>query len=176
MRPALTNLMMICTCTNKGRFLVMIHAFVQCRARNVVKGPGRPYAFRGEKRACFWKVVRHLNGNRFRKTFRLSCYQFRTLAGRLRPKLDRNRSMADRASGLLQAEVKTAVPLRFLSGGSYHDLCLIFNLQSSSIYDIFRRTLNALLSSFKLPGIPEDVDNLKRWRSNSSYHVLVVVH
>ena len=76
--------------------------------------------------------------------------------------LDRNKVMADRASGLLQAEVKTALLLRILSGGSYHDLSLIFNIQSSSLYDVFHRTLKALLSTFKLPGIPEDIDELKK--------------
>ena len=162
MRSALAKLIMIGTCAKKVRLLVMIQAFLQCRARNLMKGPGRPYALHGEKRACFWNVVKPLTGLRFRKTFRLTCYQLRTLVARLRPKRDHNRVMASRASGLLQAEIKTAVLLRFLSGGNHHDLCLLFNLQSSSLYDIFRRTLSTLLSSFELPGIPEDVDKLKK--------------
>ena len=148
--------------TRHGKLLVLLTAFVQYRKSASKKKSGRPYALQRNARPWFWKIVRHINGKQFRKTFRLTCYQFRTLVGRLRPMLNRNKVMADRASGLLQAEVKTALLLRIISGGNYHDLCLLFNIQSSSLYDVFRRTLTALLESFKLPGIPEDVDELKK--------------
>ena len=128
------------------------------------------------KSPFFWKIVKQIDNKLFKRTFRLSCYQFRVLVGRLRPILDRNRVMADRPSGLIQAEVKTALLLRLLSGGNYNELSLIFSIQTSSFYDVFRRTLDALLKTLKLPGLTEVVEELKKigWISNSLVHAVVL--
>lgn len=140
------------------------------------KRVGSPFALRREKIPCFWKIVKHIANKQFKRTFRLSCYQFRVLAGRLRPILDRNRVMADRASGLIQADVKTALLLRVIFGENYNNISLIFSTRTSYLYDVFRRALDALLKTLKLSGLTENVEELKKMAldSNSLVHVVVL--
>lgn len=118
------------TARRKGKLLILVAAYDRYQKLCSAKLWGRPFPLREKNRPCFWKVLKHVTRKQFKRTFRLTCYQFRVLVGRLRPMLDRNRRMADRASGLLQAEIKIALLLRILSGGSYYDLSLIFIIQT----------------------------------------------
>jgi hypothetical protein len=53
--------------------------------------------------------------------------------------------------GLISGEVKVAVSLRILAGGSYLDLAPLFDVSTGHIYSIFNQFLQWVLSAFEFP-------------------------
>ena len=58
-------------------------------------------------------------------------------------------------------ETSLAVTLRMLAGGSYLDMQTSYRIRPSTIYRVFHRTCDALMSVLHLPGLPTTVNGLE---------------
>jgi hypothetical protein len=65
--------------------------------------------------------------------------------------------------GLIPGEIKTAISIRILAGGSYLDLMPLFDVSVASIYTIFNEFLDWVLMTFEFP-LPRYLHN-KNWRA-----------
>lgn len=63
----------------------------------------------------------------------------------------RNAASLQRRGGLISGEVKAAISLRLLAGGSYLDLAPLFSVSGSYIYIIFDEFLQWVLKAFEFP-------------------------
>ena len=63
----------------------------------------------------------------------------------------RNSASLQRRGGLISGEVKAAISLRLLAGGSYLDLAPLFAVSGSYIYAIFDDFLDWILEAFQFP-------------------------
>lgn len=52
----------------------------------------------------------------------------------------------------MQSAVNLAITLRMLSGGSYHDLMMLFRIGRFTAYDILASTTDAVIAELSLPG------------------------
>ncbi len=58
---------------------------------------------------------------------------------------------SDRRKGTVSGEIKVALSLRMLAGGSYLDLVPLFNVSVSGLYLIFGEFLDWVLAPFEFP-------------------------
>lgn len=93
----------------------------------------------------------------FERMFRLDCASFDELVEILDPVLKKNEDFAIRSSGSpIRTETRLAVTLRWLSGGSYIDICFAWGISKSSFYSdhgVLWPTISALDQVLKL-GVP----------------------
>jgi len=88
--------------------------------------------------------VRARYGNHFERAMRMSEDAFHGLVGVLRPRLPRRG---------VSAEVRTALSLRYLGGGSYVDICAAFIVHPSTVYRALWDVVDAVNCS---PGLALD--------------------
>ena len=105
-----------------------------------------------------------ISDHHFRRQFRMTRRVFDNLCNLLclaagektfRPEstisYTRNSASLQCRGGLIPGEVKTAISLRLLAGGSYLDLMPLFNVSVSHIYVIFDEFLEWVLKAFNFP-------------------------
>ena len=97
------------------------------------------------RRPSFIRATRCLSEKKFMRYFRVSRYAFRKLLALVRPALTKSAEMARRSSGgVIMPDVRLAVTLRMLAGGSYIDCALLFNIEDSTLCKIFHETVQSL--------------------------------
>jgi hypothetical protein len=80
---------------------------------------------------------------------------FTSLLEVLLPDLQRDAAMVLRSSGWrIDPEIRLALTLRILAGGSYLDSMMLFGISLSSCYATFYGTIESNLSRLELPGLP----------------------
>jgi hypothetical protein len=68
--------------------------------------------------------------------------------------LTRDMGMASRSSGgRVKPEVRLELTIRMLSGASYLDMMMPFRVASSTIYDVFHRTIVSIIRRIASPGL-----------------------
>jgi hypothetical protein len=100
----------------------------------------------------------------FRRQFRMSREVFNNLCsllcvaageGTFRPENSvistHNAASLEGRGGLIPGEIKTALSIRLLAGGSYLDLMPLFDVSVASIYAIFNEFLDWVLQAFSFP-------------------------
>lgn len=100
----------------------------------------------------------------FRKQFRMNRNTFSNLCNVLSAAVgestfrsessvlsSRNAASLIHRGGLIPGEVKTAISIRFLAGGSYLDLIPLFDVSQSRVYVIFDQFLDWVLKAFEFP-------------------------
>lgn len=105
-----------------------------------------------------------ISDSHFRKQFRMSRDAFHNLCTLLRISVGegvfrsedmvistRNSASLDARGGLIPGEIKTALSLRLLAGGSYLDLMPLFDVSVARIYVIFDEFLDWVLKAFAFP-------------------------
>jgi hypothetical protein len=106
-------------------------------------------------RLCLSTVVRDLIESEFRRVFRMQKSAFISLLEVLLPDLQRDAAMALRSSGgCIDSEIRLALTLRILAGGSYLDSMILFGISRSSCYATFHGTIESILSRLKLDKLP----------------------
>ncbi len=73
----------------------------------------------------------------------------------LQKSLSRNNTMARKSSrGFISPDVRLAITLRLLAGGSYFDVMITFRVGRSTCFFVFRDTLQSIDNLLRLPGLP----------------------
>jgi hypothetical protein len=135
--------------------IVLSTATILC-APAIRKRVRRPAAVR-RQRCRFETVVQYPSPHDFTRCFRMPRNVFYKLLSLLKPRLMRNANMGRRSSGgIIEPAVRLAMFLRILSGASYLDLEIAFRVGRSTIYSVFLSTLNVVLSTIPMPGVPVD--------------------
>ena len=77
---------------------------------------------------------------------------------------DLGKLMAIRSSGsYVNSRAMLAMTMRFLAGGSVHDICLVHGVADSTFYECIWKVMDSLDSHLELDGIdPSDVESLRR--------------
>jgi len=118
-----------------------------------------------EKRRVTWTgFCNRVSDSHFRRQFRMSRRAFSNLCSTLsacigehtfRPEdglySTSNAESLQRRGGLVPGEVKVAISLRILAGGSYLDLSPLFEVSSAHIYQIFEQFLDWVLKALEFP-------------------------
>jgi hypothetical protein len=133
-----------------------------------------------EKTRPTWTgLCNRVSDTHFRRQFRMSrntftnlCIAINTAVGELtfRPEqkvlsTSNSASLCNRG-GLIPGEIKTAISIRILAGGSYLDLMPLFDVSVASIYTIFNEFLEWVLTTFQFP-LPRYLHD-KNWRALNS--------
>ena len=85
---------------------------------------------------------------------------FMLLLSRLNHHLVRDKYQATRSrGGVIQPNVRLAITLCLLAGGSYLDQIMFWGVSRSCIFKIFMETLAAVKFELKMPGTPFDDQN-----------------
>ena len=82
--------------------------------------------------------------------FRMDQPTFAYLVGALRPGIDRNFVQAERAGGYISPELRVAMTIRWLAGGSYLDLKVHMGVATSTFYDIAEDVYDAIIETFPI--------------------------
>ena len=99
-------------------------------------------------RPNFWEATKARPNREFRIAFRMHRLDYRHLVDKVRVKLTANAVMADLRNGPIEPEVRIAIVLRILSGASYLDLMLLWQLGRSTVYNVFHSTVVVLNQTF----------------------------
>ena len=104
-----------------------------------------------------------LADKQFRRAFRMKREIFMSLVCDLQYRLQRNELQGRLSSGdVVRPDVRLAITLRLLAGGTYHDQMMTWNVGRSSTVDVFLDTLSAVREEISTPGIPfSDIPALK---------------
>ena len=103
------------------------------------------------RRRTFTEVTRNLTDRKFLRYFRTSRSGFRKLLDLISSDLTRSEAMGRRSSGgIVDPDVRLAIPLRILAGASYLDCSLAFSVEDSTVVKIFHETLQALTRVLKI--------------------------
>ena len=96
--------------------------------------------------ATFEKLDSKLTEWEFKRTFRLSRTVFNEVHGRIEHRLQCNETQRKNASGgtVVDTRIKLMIALRYLAGGSYLDLRLLFEVPTPSLYRIVRKVVDAV--------------------------------
>jgi hypothetical protein len=63
----------------------------------------------------------------------------------------------------VESAVRLALTLLILSGGSHHDLAMLFRIATVTVYSVFHATIDAINNLLSLPGVPlEDAADLRK--------------
>jgi hypothetical protein len=86
----------------------------------------------------------------FTRMFRMDPLTFAYLVGALSPRIDRNFVQAERAGGYISPELRVAMTIRWLAGGSYLDLKVHMGVATSTFYDIAEDVCDAIIETFPI--------------------------
>jgi DDE superfamily endonuclease len=119
----------------------------------------RPHARRSRlhvrERVSVEHAFRYFNDIEFTRALRMGRPAFFELVRKLKPGLERDARQGARSSaGRIEPDVRLAVTIRMLAGGSVWDLMQVFGLGRSTTYDIFHATLDVIMFAMQLPGLP----------------------
>ena len=118
-----------------------------------------------EKTRPTWAGFCHrISDSHFRRQFRMTrnafthlCSLISTVVGpdQFRPEIggtsSRNSASLLNRGGLIPGEIKVAISIRILAGGSYLDLMPLFDVSVSTLYVIFDQVLDWVLRTLRLP-------------------------
>ena len=120
----------------------------ELRAEYRDMGTNRPRQSPIERQRLSWSAFRtkKIREKSFTRTFRMDPDAFSKLCEELRPLLQKNEEMAARSTpgGAISPEVRLAISLRYLAGGSYLDLCDIYNCARSTMYEVVWDTVDSI--------------------------------
>ncbi|CAJ1934612.1 unnamed protein product [Cylindrotheca closterium] len=120
-------------------------------------------------RPTFDQFTATISASHFRKMFRMTQSMFATLCAticnEIGPEVFRSESFLsqrreriygsqeprEQAVAPVSGEIRVAIGLRMLAGGSYLDLVPLFRVSSSQLYDVFDTFLVWILATFKFP-------------------------
>jgi hypothetical protein len=130
----------------------------RARPRRYRKGPNKD-----EERGFALRKVDKLTNNQFSRMFRMSREGFENLLDLISPFMhDTDEELAIRAHGYsISKRTKLYTTLRWLSGGSYVDICFAWDVSSSAFYHsdyergILWPTIEAIDAAFEI-GLPLD--------------------
>lgn len=113
----------------------------------------------------FEHLTDHLSDDQFKGNFRLSREGFRLLLKLLRPWIskfaeeDKEKEVQQHLSGnYIQAEIRVAVFLRMMAGGSAHDISLAYRIGESSVYQVFQKLLEVVCERLPFESFPDSSD------------------
>jgi DDE superfamily endonuclease len=107
-----------------------------------------------------------LSSLHFRRMFRMTLEAFNDLCKRISRKvgddvfrseeflLENEQGVVDRMIPFIPGEIKVAISIRMLAGGSYLDLVPLFEVSTSHLYSIFHTFLAWMLKTFQFPLVP----------------------
>ena len=108
-----------------------------------------------EKIRLTWQSFKHaISAVHFRRMFRMNYDCFDDSCRKISAKIGTNvfkAESSDCRSGTVCGEIKLALSLRMLAGGSYLDLVPLFNVSVSGLYLIFGEFLDWVLATFEFP-------------------------
>ncbi len=111
-------------------------------------------------RVRFGITTKHLSEEEFLHCFRLSRRSFNKLLMLLLPNLQRDEDQARRSStGAIAPATRLAITLRVLAGGLHHDQMLSWRVGRSTLYAIFKDTIQAVNKVLHMPGVPLDSED-----------------
>jgi hypothetical protein len=115
-------------------------------------------------RPTWMEYCNRVPASHFRKQFRMTRDAFTNLCSRLRDAVGeakfrpenaliqtRNSASLFRRGGLIPGEIKVALSIRLLAGGSYLDLMPLFDVSTPRIYVILDEFLDWVLTAFSFP-------------------------
>lgn len=112
-----------------------------------------------------WRNHLRVEGPRkFRRMYRMEVEQFEELFNLVRPALEtQDVVQAERSSGSeVCAEVRLAITLRYLAGGSYLDVCSNFGVSNAEFYRSVWRCVDAINDTFPIDFPIDDEEELTR--------------
>lgn len=125
-------------------------------------------------RVAFALFVEKTSAQHFRRMFRMPLESFNALCNRIVVAVGEDTFQPESKLFLsgsnewtvppIQGEVKVAVSIRMLAGGSHLDLILLFDISSGYIYVLFKQFLDWVLATLKFP--------LVEWLVNRKWDVL----
>lgn len=112
----------------------------------------------------FWKnisfkdITKALGPEKFKRVYRMSVQCFKLLLNAVRDLLQRpfKRGTAYRRC-TVPPEIRLALTLRVLAGGSCSDLMLAYRVQEKTVRSIFQDTCRILMSRLRLKGFPSTI-------------------
>jgi hypothetical protein len=112
-------------------------------------------------------VVPSLSDQEFQICFRMARDASGALVALLRSSLERDELQGARGGGSrVFPEVRLAITLCLLAGGAHWDLMSLFQVGRSSVYNVLHRTVDAIVTTMKLPGVPMDKQDALRQLAN----------
>lgn len=103
----------------------------------------------------FATVTRIYSDKDFARAFRVSRKSFAVLLHATEGRLVKDVEMGERSGRTtISADMRLGITLRVLSGASYLDLMLAFQIQSATVYQVFHHGCEVLMGVLKLPGFP----------------------
>lgn len=102
------------------------------------------------------------NESMFRRAFRMDQRMFEVLVDIVRDDITKDEEMGKRSGRTtLPPDIKVAVFLRMMAGGSYLDMPTSYRIGTSSAHAIFNSVLEAVNRRIQLPGLPKSRAALK---------------
>jgi hypothetical protein len=86
----------------------------------------------------------------FSRMFRMDPLTFAYLVVALSPRIDRNFVQAENAGGYISPELRVAMTIRWLAGGSYLDLKVHMGVATSTFYNIAEDVCDAIIETFPI--------------------------
>ena len=92
--------------------------------------------------------------------YRMDPSTFAYLVETLSPRIDKNFFQAERAGGYISPQLRVAMTIRWLAGGSYLDLKVNWGVATSTFYAITENVVDAIIATFPIE-FDADEDALK---------------
>ena len=96
----------------------------------------------------------------FTRMYRMDPSTFAYLVDALSPRIDKNFFQAERAGGYISPQLRVAITIRWLAGGSYLDLKVNWGIATSTFYEITENVVDAIIATFPIE-FDADQDALK---------------
>ena len=96
----------------------------------------------------------------FTRMYRMDPSTFAYLVEALSPRIDKNFFQAERAGGYISPQLRVAMTIRWLAGGSYLDLKVNWGVATSTFYAITENVVDAIIATFPIE-FDADEDALK---------------
>ena len=157
---ALVNVQVV-TLLERSESLLVAHIAEQARLNKAL-----PLEKRRPKFEDFVIRINRYGRNHFRKMFRMTLEVFQSLCSKISEAVGEDKfrpekflqarqlritGSSEEPSTFISGEFKTAIALRMLAGGSYLDLCPLFDVHPSYIYCILDQFLDWVRSTFEFP-------------------------
>ena len=115
----------------------------------------------------FKKTVKVLGPEKFKKSFRMSYPTFKLLLSQVRDLLHRPlKRGTEYRRCKVPPEIRLAITLRILGGGSYIDLMLAYHIEECTIRRIFHQTCDVLTSRLQLKRFPKTMAGMRQIARN----------
>ena len=141
----------------------------------VASGQGPQGSKRADKEPFCWADhVARLSELEFKQRYRLTFDAFYEMLDSIKPALTVDEKMAKvtKNGHVVEPEVKLAIALRFLAGGSPLDLCLIYHVSKSHVYDCVWCVVDAINERYDIKFPIDDPERLQEleihWRAQAS--------